>query len=112
MLASEIDNFSGCYAVFDPLGTCLYVGRSNSVLTRVMAHWIDQRDGHGVRWRLAGTVEWYWPKPFAPYGCILKAWEVEPPTHFDLELELIQKLNPRHNSRRGRYDEPIYDYEI
>jgi len=99
LIRSGVDNFSGCYAVFS-LGKCLYVGRSRHVLTRVFAHYINQRDGHGVQWRLSGMVEWYFRKPFAPFGSVLWTWETE--DFWDLENDLIGELDPSHNfgSRR------------
>lgn len=92
-----IDNVPGCYAVFDA-GVCLYVGRSRTLLTRIMAHWIDQKDGNGRQWRLGGNTEWYFKKTFAPAGSALSVWLNEDPV--GLEIALIEALKPTYNGRR------------
>jgi excinuclease UvrABC nuclease subunit len=107
LIEAGLGNFMGCYAVFNSSDVCLYVGRSKAILTRVMSHWIDQQDGNGSQWRLAGTTEWYNTKPFAPCGSILKVWSEF--NFEDLEISLINVLKPTHNTHFAYYKE---EYEL
>lgn len=100
MLSYGVDNSEGCYAAFGSDGICLYVGRSTLLLKRIMSHFIDQNDGFGVRWRLKGTIEWYFKAPFAPLDSLLQVWFNS--HHRELELFLIQHLNPRFNTHYVR----------
>lgn len=93
--SAGIGDRPGCYAVFDEGGQCLYVGGSKRLLTRICAHWIDQRDGEGRRWRLAGTVEWYFAKPSVGHGTKFKVWETV--EYKALEKALIAELKPSYN---------------
>jgi excinuclease UvrABC nuclease subunit len=98
-----VDNVPGCYAAFSPdKRECLYVGRSCRLRTRVMAHFIDQRDGHGVQWRLGGAVEYYRRSPFCSAESILKIWACN--DFVERELFLILKLKPKFNkTTKGSY---------
>lgn len=96
LLEFGIYDFPGCYAAFSISGECLYVGRSKYILTRVMSHFIDQKDGNGRRWRLSGTSEWYFERPFAPEKCVLVVWKNHDFVSF--EKFLVRELNPSANS--------------
>jgi hypothetical protein len=91
-----VQNVPGCYAVIDVNGGCLYVGSSLRLRTRLLSHYIDQRDGNGRRWRLSGVSEWYVRRDFAPEGCRLKIWETQ--RYKDKELELVREMAPTHNN--------------
>lgn len=92
LLQNGIDESSGCYAAFAPDGQCLYVGRARRLLSRIMQHFVNQRDGKGVAWRVGGQVEWYCTKPAAPAGSGVKIWKSEEIE--DLENRLIRNLKP------------------
>lgn len=101
-----VDNYPGCYAVFDGSGRCLYVGRSIKLLNRILSHWIDQKDGEGCRWRVAGQTEWYLKKAFAPDGSTIRVWPCE--NHRETEVLLIHELKPIFNGARyGEMKSPI-----
>lgn len=93
-----VQNRPGCYAIFN--SECLYVGRAQRLVTRIMCHWIDQRDGNGRQWRLAGVVEWYNHRPFAPAGSSLQLWYSD--DEHRLERGLIESLSPVHNAVKYR----------
>jgi hypothetical protein len=101
LIRKQVSGASGCYGVFSADGKCLYIGRAECLRLRVLAHYIDQRDGNGTQWRLGGASEWYVTKPFAEAGCVLRIWESE--DFSVLEMDLILKLNPVHNGTRYRW---------
>lgn len=91
----------GCYAAFNRLSACDYVGRATNLLNRVLSHYVDQNDGLGTRWRLAGNSEWYVRKPSAgDSGFVLWIWQS--PEHIKLERHLVRTLQPNFNT--FRYD--------
>lgn len=100
LLSSGVTDRPGCYVVRHS-GKCLYIGRSGRILTRVMAHWIDQDDGNGTQWRLAGNSEWYFEKPFAPRGCRISVVYCHVVVTGSMEANLIRDLRPQFNSHRN-----------
>lgn len=100
--SAGVENRPGCYAVFDSSHSCLYVGRSIMLATRIQQHWIDQQDGNGTQWRVAGVTEWYYTRPFAPCNSRLHVWFDS--NHRRLEILLINHLKPKHNHHRYKIE--------
>jgi hypothetical protein len=96
-----MDNLPACYILCDKSDTPLYIGRSKNVISRIVAHWIDQRDGNGHQWRLAGGTEWYIPKPFAPPDSTIRIWYCDGIEI--LEKKLISYMKPKFNTHKYEY---------
>lgn len=99
LLAKGVGRTLGCYGVFHG-NQCLYIGKSRSLIYRILEHVVDQGDGNGYRWRLSGNTQPSVNRPFAPDGCTLKIWKSnlasEAATE-SYEAWLIRNLLPTHN---------------